>query len=203
MEEKDKNLSLSPKLIVSVAVIILAAGSVTAWWANNSLNSSRNDHKIVPSDNISSTPNQTQATKEKEKVEIYWLDDNLELFANPITVPKANDKSKLLENAFLVLLAGPTDSSYGTTIPEGTQLIDLSIDPEGVHINLSEEFTSGGGSASMIGRLGQIIYTASSFEPNVSVWISVEGKPLAELGGEGLLVEQPMTRELFTEFFTF
>jgi spore germination protein GerM len=73
--------------------------------------------------------------------------------------------------------------------------------PEGVKVDLSQEFTAGGGSSSMIARLGQIIYTASSVDPNQPVWLLVEGTPLTVLGGEGLMVEQPLTRAQYEADF--
>jgi spore germination protein GerM len=53
----------------------------------------------------------------------------------------------------------------------------------------------------MMGRLAQIIYTATDRNPDAPVWIKVEGKPLEGLGGEGVEIKQPMTRKDFDRDF--
>ena len=195
METQGKNHSVFPKLIVTAATVVLAAGAVAAWWANNSLNSSRQ----VGTNSI--TPEATENPVKQKTVQVYWFNNDLQLVANSVNFPKTNGKEKSLEKAIKLLLTGPSDPANGTTIPRETKLLSLNFVKNSIHVDLSREFIKGGGSASMKGRLGQIIYTATSLNPNAQVWISVEGEPLKELGGEGLLVAQPMTRKLFEKYF--
>lgn len=137
--------------------------------------------------------------------QIFWVKDvggNLSLVPQAIALPAGNAE-ETVEAAFATLLtkSGDPQQDAFSTIPEKTRLLALTVEADGVHVNLSQEFTSGGGSASMIGRLGQVVYTATTLESEAGVWVSVEGKPLTLLGGEGLEVSQPMTRSEFKEAF--
>lgn len=137
-------------------------------------------------------------------VQVYWVkgaSGKFEAVPTKVAVKPADEPDTALESAFNSLLAGPKDATVSSEIPKGTKLRSLSVKNEGVYVDLSGEFTSGGGSTSMTGRLGQVIYTATSLKPNAKVWISVEGKPLELLGGEGLEVAQPSTRQSFDKNF--
>jgi spore germination protein GerM len=61
-------------------------------------------------------------------------------------------------------------------------------------VDLSREFEQGGGSNSMQSRLLQVVYTATTFEPTAEVFLTIEGKKLETLGGEGVDVPSPLTR---------
>lgn len=143
------------------------------------------------------------------KAEIYLIEDRsgkFELVARPITIEqKATNEQAVLEQAFNRLLA-QSNSNTATnqpvsTIPQGTKLRSIKVDKDAITVDLSPEFTSGGGSASMTGRLGQVIYTATSLNPQAKVFLSVNGQPLDYLGGEGLEITQPITRESFQKDF--
>ncbi|MEG4030170.1 MULTISPECIES: GerMN domain-containing protein [unclassified Microcoleus] len=139
-----------------------------------------------------------------QTVQVYWVKDasgKFEGVPTKVAVKQADKPDAALQAAFNSLLAGPKDATVSSEIPNGTKLRGLSVKNDGVYVDLSAEFTSGGGSNSMTGRLGQVIYTATSLQPNTKVWISVEGKPLELLGGEGLEVAQPSTRQSFDKNF--
>ena len=195
---------LSPGLLVGVAVAVLAAGAATAWWTINSLKTP----PLAPTPSQPSAPAQNPVTQppQESSVQVYWLDssgDSLELLPSTVTVQRSEQPQEVLRSAFSQLLEGPKDEEFTSTIPQGTNLLGVSVEQDGVHVNLSQEFTVGGGSASMSGRLGQIIYTATSLNPDAPVWLDVEGEPLEVLGGEGLVIDQPMTRQDFDENFAF
>lgn len=147
----------------------------------------------------------TEDTTETAELSVYWLqstDEKLALTPAKITPNQPTDApEEQLKAALERLLQGPANADVASGIPEGTKLNTLTVKDDGVHIDISKEFTTGGGSAAMQGRLGQLIYTVSSLNPKEPVWIYVDGEPLTVLGGEGLVISQPMTRQEFqTEF---
>ena len=176
----------------------LATGGGLAWWSFQPPNV---PSKVTP--NVVQKP-QTPATTQYTTAKIYLLKDtgrNLELVPLPIEV-NTDQPNTVLTAAFNSLLANTNNGTANSTIPEGTKLRSVKIQDDGIHVDLSTEFTTGGGSASMSGRLAQVIYTATTLQPEAKVWIDVEGKPLEILGGEGLEIERPMTRQSFEENFS-
>ena len=102
----------------------------------------------------------------------------------------------------LIASAGKPDGKLTSTIPVGTKLLSTRIMADGIHVDLSKEFTQSSGATSVIGRLGQVVYTATSQNPDAPVWITVEGKKLEVLGdGVGLEIRQPITRQSYNQDF--
>jgi spore germination protein GerM len=145
-------------------------------------------------------------TPDQQGVEVYWLDaraDTIQLVPAPVAtnVKSSEQPEEALEVAFQQLVAGPDNDAFVSEIPAGTELLGVTRTDNGVYVNLSEEFESGGGSMSMIGRLAQVIYTATSLNPDAPVWLQIDGNTLDVLGGEGLVLDQPMTRQSFEDNF--
>lgn len=189
-------------LFAGVTVIALLTGGATAWltWQIFSPKPVTQLPAKAPAASQPAPSPLSQAPIE-QTVQVYWLktlENTIEPTASPITIV-ADQPDAVLNAAFQKMLAGSDNPELTSTIPQGTKLRTVQVKEDGVHVDLSQEFTSGGGSTSMTGRLAQVIYTATTLNPNAPVWISVEGKPLDVLGGEGLIVDQPMTRDSFKQ----
>ncbi|WP_346292911.1 GerMN domain-containing protein [Sphaerothrix gracilis] len=223
MEDKKGLRQIPLGVVAGLSAVVLAAGGATALITWRSL-SPRTATPEFPSieEPISETPGfetplepaeeapteprspQTSAARPDaaQTGQVYWLQDEGTRFAlTPQSIDlAAGEPEAQIQKAFEQLLAGPGQAVKGASaVPEATQLLGVEVASDGVHVDLSQDFTFGGGSAAMMGRLGQVIYTASSLDPDTPVWISVEGEPLTLLGGEGLEVSQPMTRAEFDE----
>lgn len=194
-------------IAVGVLAIALAACSPEEQQAANTGNSSPTPSvstTIQPTNSPQAVQPSAQQLSSQKTVQVYWLKSSgskIEVVPAPVKIEAGVKSENILEGAFNRLLAGPNDPAYSSTIPKGTQLRNLDVREDGVHVDLSQEFTAGGGSASMTGRVAQILYTATSINPNTNVWIDVEGKRLEVLGGEGLVLDQPLTRQNFEKNF--
>ncbi|QQE63475.1 hypothetical protein GFS31_01400 [Leptolyngbya sp. BL0902] len=230
MDYKDKLRQIPLGLAAGLATLMLASGGSVAWFTWRTLNpvppvAEFPSLEVPPSQPDQAAPPQTApieaappevaqqdpvnpAPAAEKTGQIFWLKDQdgrLQLVPETITVAGDASPDAQVKAAFDTLLAQSSNASPDafTTIPDQTQLLEATVEADGIHVDLSSAFTSGGGSASMTGRLGQVIYTATAFDPAAPVWISVEGDALTLLGGEGLEVSQPMTRDDFNQGFGF
>ena len=103
------------------------------------------------------------------------------------------------------LLAGPDEAEMAarpamyTAIPDGTTLLGISIADGVATVNLSREFESGGGSASMQARLAQVTYTLTQFPTVTGVRFQLDGVDVIAFGGEGIMLDKPVGRDDFRD----
>lgn len=148
-------------------------------------------------------PAQEQAT-----AAVYWLqvkDNAIELQPQKLTFAPNTLPIDRLREAIELLLSAPSQSaSFDSTIPANTRLLSLRQAGNAIYVDLSSEFAEGGGSSSMIYRVAQILYTATSIAPNAEVYLSIDGQVIDNdhpLGGEGILLPSPLTRQQFAAEF--
>jgi hypothetical protein len=100
--------------------------------------------------------------------------------------------------AMRALLAGPTeterDAGLVSAIPEGTSLRDIALADGVATVDLDGRFDEGGGSASMLGRVAQVVATLTRFSTVRRVRFRLDGDPVDAIGGEGVVVAPPVGR---------
>ncbi len=197
MNDQQGSKRISSGVIAAVSAAVLAVGGGVAW-----LTANQSPTPTDPSQTITQPkpPVITQPAQEQTP-NVYWLQprgQSVDLVPQPVQIA-ATQPNQVLESAFQALLEGPTEGTDSTTIPQGTKLLGLKMEKDEVHVNLSDDFTTGGGTTSMIGRIGQVVYTATTLDPKAKVYIEIDGEQLDVLGGEGVELEQPLTRESFEQ----
>ncbi len=225
MQDQPKTRRIPIGLIAGLSALTVTAGSATAFIAWHAATKpkpierapeiAKIEPQPLPSPVIPPPVAATQqirpavpkaAPAVEKTAQVYWLKGSGELVGVPVKLKsvKSDDRSETtLSTAIETLLtSAPDETTLTTTIPQGTQVRSFKIRTDGIHVDLSSAFTTGGGSTSMMGRVGQVLYTATSTDPSAPVFLSVGGKPLETLGGEGLMLDQPMTRRSFEKDFT-
>lgn len=140
-------------------------------------------------------------------VEVYFIRslttaDTLEPVTRTVALPRLPGvgvpRTAAVRAALQELLAGPTPVEQATglssEIPEGTRLLSVRITGGIVYADFSAEIESGGGSASMLGRLWQIVYTATQPAGAPRVRILINGQERKAMGGEGVIIDHPLAR---------
>ncbi len=77
-------------------------------------------------------------------------------------------------------------------IPVGTRLLNVIDASDGVYINLSKHFETGGGTDSIYKRIFQLIKT-TKYNTNKPVYLLIDNEKVEVLGGDGIMITQPLT----------
>jgi len=124
----------------------------------------------------------------------------------PVTrVIRARSPESRVQGAIAALLAGPSEGErargLSTEIPAGTTVRAVGVAGGVAAVDLSGDIERGGGSSSMQGRVWQIVYTGTQFTGVSRVRILIDGRSRRALGGEGVLIEEPIGRPAETPRF--
>ena len=100
------------------------------------------------------------------------------------------------------LIQGPTNweksKGFSSEIPSETKILSIREGSNNVLIDLSSAFESGGGAESTYIRVHQLIKTARA-NTNMPVFLYINGKQADVIGGEGIMIKQPLTERSLDE----
>jgi hypothetical protein len=126
------------------------------------------------------------------------------------------EPDRSIATALTAWLTGPTEAQLAdgltSAVPLGTSLRDVLVEGDVVTVDLSAEFESGGGSASMFARLAQLVMTVTTATPvpdppvlpdgtgtpplggvGPDVLLRLDGVPVTTFSSEGIELDRPLT----------
>jgi hypothetical protein len=131
-------------------------------------------------------------------ITVYFLDDN----GSAIGVKRTVGTREVAAAAVQALIGGPTngEAAEGLTgaFPAESLLLGVNIADGTATVDMSREFEAGGGSALILGRLAQLVYTLTEFPSIDRVRLLLDGQSVETFSGEGVMVGEPLTRQDFT-----
>lgn len=134
-------------------------------------------------------------------IKIFLLDNNGKIKAVTRTC-EANIEKSCFEFAIKELISAPTkwEKSKGFTseIPSDTKILSIRESSNSIMIDLSSKFESGGGAESTYTRVYQIIKTANA-NTTKPTYLYINGKQANVIGGEGIMIKQPLNERSFDE----
>ncbi|HSW41539.1 MAG TPA: GerMN domain-containing protein [Patescibacteria group bacterium] len=145
------------------------------------------------------SPGPTAEPADTIVVKVHFFAGDGALVAVARTIPRTQAVARA---ALGLLLDGPPAAwpDLSTAVPAGTLLLGVSIADQIATVDLSREFESGGGSASMFGRLAQVVFTLTQFPTVDGVLFRLDGHPVTVFSGEGIVLDGPSTRADYTAF---
>ena len=190
----------------AAAAFVLAVGGGMLWWLSGSGDEVAGDNSTTST--VAATTTSAGPQGVLDAAAYFFVDQTSPGWeGGPYLIPvsRSVSASDPYPEIVSMLVDGPNAEeaaqtpAFATAIPVGTALHGVTVTGGVATVDLSAEFTSGGGSASMIGRVAQIVYTLTRFEEIDGVRFLIDGTPTTVFGGEGVTVSDPSTRADFSD----
>lgn len=148
-------------------------------------------------DNQNNDPKKEEQQKPKTYVTVYFLgmDKNSTGIFKKVQreLPQGQTKLKYALNQ---LVAGPSEyeKKVGvySELPKNVKILGIVESKNKIIIDVSGNIQTGGGADSLYSRLKQLIKTAIANSPNKPIYLYIDGKQAEVLGGEGIMISQPL-----------
>ena len=148
---------------------------------------------------IADPPVAKPEVKEKEYVNVYFIgknEHNEEVYKAVKRVYSSDVDGSKIKFAVNSLISGlkPEELERGvySEVPKSAQVVNITEQPDKVIVNLNSAFVNGGGTDSLYKRLYQLIKTVK-LNSNLPVYLYIDGKRADVVGGEGIMISQPLS----------
>lgn len=137
--------------------------------------------------------------QETKELKVYFTKSKGKNIISFVSVKRKIDTDiNVIEGSLRELFLGPTKSEelqgIMSEIPTGTRLIKVEESEDEVLVDVSPQYLTGGGAASMQLRYLQLYKTLKKIAEGKKIYLNIDGKTLKTIGGEGLEVTQPLSK---------
>lgn len=168
------------------------------------------EKKLVKEEVVEPEPQPEKTEKPKKEEEqktyatVYFLgvdkDSNGVFKKVKREVPAGKNK---LTYAIQALISGPdaSEKSQGvfSEVPKNVKLLGVVESDSKIIIDISGNVQTGGGADSIYSRMKQIIKTALHNSSKKPIYLYIDGKQAEVLGGEGIMITQPLSENSLDE----
>ena len=154
----------------------------------------RKDAPVIPADT-------QDPSVIKKKVKVYFLtyNDRTKKVKPGSVIREVTGKDAMSE-AVNELIKGLSEAEEDrgliNAMPEGMKLRSAAVKNGIAEFDFSSEFSENAHGDILTGRINQIFYTATQFPGVKGILIKMNGKPVKTVGGDGLMLSWPLTKEL-------
>lgn len=200
-------MNFSQKLGIFCLIVITTIYVYFSFFAENGFNFEWKKSNKTENEQVVQQPEDEQEPQEKAEkheiktVKIYITDSNGNLRSVNRKCDTTVEKS-CFAYAIKELVSAPTkwEKSKGLSseIPAGTKILSIREGENNILIDFSPAFESGGGAESTYIRVRQVIKTAIA-NTKQPVFLYINGKQANVIGGEGIMVKQPLSERSLDE----
>ena len=197
-------MNFSQRLGLTILIIISVLYVYTSFFSKNSNLTEKNN---VNKNTVSTQQKQENSTPisenklSKKVVKIFLIDKDAKIKHVKRTCDPNIEKS-CFEFAIKELISAPNKEEkilgYTSEIPQGTKILSIRESSNAIMIDLSSTFESGGGTESTYYRVKQLIKTVIDNSP-LLVYLYINGKQANVIGGEGIMIKQPLSMRSLDE----
>lgn len=157
----------------------------------------RADAKKMDADVAKGEPKEKTDPERLVKIFLIRIDDRTEKFSlSPVARRVKGEVS--VQQAMTELIKGPTAAEKRrgllTAVPPGLRVRSVTVKNRIAEIDFNEAIEQNAAGSILIGRLDQIVFTATELGGVDSVIIKINGRQRQSLGGDGLSIGGPLHR---------
>jgi len=194
-------MNFSQKLGIFCLIVITVVYVYFSFFNNGSLHLPKRVNPERPAVNINDVPNEDDVNENEQKkqeiktVKIFVTDSKGNLRSVNRKCDTSVEKS-CFAFAIKELISAPTqwekNKGLSSEIPSNTKILSVREGSNNVLIDLSSAFESGGGAESIYIRIKQLIKTSQA-NTKLPVYLYINGRQTDVIGGEGIMIKQPLT----------